>query len=134
MSQMFAGDVFEAARVSKLGQRLQCESRGQQEERGLQCNLLEKENRFRRLADWTGELNEKDIVSLAFELFDALPQVQHKIRSDGELSLFEFLQATIDCFRIAVYEKNAEQTGSMGMCSLCGRIACARLFLLLIPL
>ena len=134
MSQMFAGDVLEVAEVAELGQWLQCEPRGQQDERDFQCDLMKEQNRFGSLADWAWELNEKDIVCLGLELFDALRQVQNKIRGDRELSLFEFLQAIIDCVRITMYEKNPEQPRSVGVCVLCGRIPSARLVLPLIPL
>src|SRR5260370_25411541 len=134
MSQMFAGDVFKAPLVAELGQRLDSKTGGQQDQRDLLCNLIEEQNRIRRLAARMGELNEKDVVCLGFQLLHALWQVQYKIRSDRELTLLEFLQATINCVRIPVYEKYPERTRSVGLCCLSGGTPRAKLVLSLSPL
>src|ERR1700757_1553606 len=105
MSQMFTGDAVEPRLVAELGLRLHSKTRGQQDQRDLLCNLIEEQNRFRRLAARMGKLNQQDVVFLGFQLLHALRQVQHKIRSDRKLTLLEFLQATINCVCLSVYEK-----------------------------
>jgi len=95
---------------------------------------MKQQDRFRRLAVRVGELHEQDVIGVGFQLFHTLWNIQHKIRSDCELSLFEFLQATIDSVCIPVYEKNPQQSRSVGLCRLCGGIPRATLLLPLIPL
>jgi len=129
MSQMFAGNVLKQAMVAKLGLRLNSETRSQQDQRDLLCDLTEQQNRFRRFAVRMGELNKKDVVGLGFQLLNALWQVQHEIRCDRKLPLLELLQATINCVRVTMHEKNPEGTRSVGLRSLWGGISKTKLVL-----
>ena len=79
---------------------------------------MEEQNRFRGLTAGVWELDEKHVVSVGFQLFHALRQIQDKIGSDREVSLLEFLQAIVDGIGIPVHEKNAKQTRSVGLHSL----------------
>jgi len=115
LGEVFALDALESAARIQLLEGQNFAGGGQEDDGNLDCHLRKNLQTLGSLAAGTRVFDENDIVETGRLEWGELGDVQDKIGSDGELSLFQLLQAGVNYFGLTVNEQDAKGTPSVRM-------------------